>query len=235
MTSFRSTATSILSASILCALCVFAALPSPARAEDWPQWRGPQQDGVSTETNVPTKWSATDNIKWKVTIPGSGYGSPIVVGDRIFLNTALEREHKRLLLCLDRNTGQTLWHTEVLTAPLEQKNKLNNYASSTPACDGQRVFVTFQDGKQVLIAAYDLDGKPVWRHKTGGEMWASPMVADGKVYIGTRKGDFWILAAGRELKVLGQGDLGAPISGTATAANGTIYVATMKEIWAIGK
>jgi outer membrane protein assembly factor BamB len=79
------------------------------------------------------------------------------------------------------------------------------------------------------------DGKPVWQHKTGGEMWSSPMVADGKIYIGTRKGDFWILAAGRNLKVLAQGDLGAPISATAAAANGTIYISTMKEIWAIGK
>src|SRR5258706_15130886 len=135
----------------------------PSQAEDWPQWRGPRADGTSTETPVPTHWSTTDNVKWKVPLPGKGHGSPIVVGDRIFLNTALEQSNKRVLLCLDRKTGQTLWQTEVLTAPLEQKNKLNNYASSTPACDGQRVFVTFQDGKQVLIAAYDLEGKQLWR------------------------------------------------------------------------
>jgi outer membrane protein assembly factor BamB len=163
MTSFRSTATSTLYASFLCALCVFAAISSAAFAEDWPQWRGPRGDGTSTETAVPTHWSTTDNVKWKVPLSGKGHGSPIVVGGRIFLNTALEQSNKRILLCLDRKTGQTLWQTEVLTAPLEQKNKLNNYASSTPACDGQRVFVTFQDGKQVLIAAYDMDGKQLWR------------------------------------------------------------------------
>jgi outer membrane protein assembly factor BamB len=78
-------------------------------------------------------------------------------------------------------------------------------------------------------------GEAVWNQKTNGEMWASPMVADGKIYIGTCKGDFWILAAGREKKVLCQTSLGAQVSGTATAANGVVYIATMKDIWAIGK
>src|SRR5689334_22399610 len=121
MTSLRRTAISTLPAFLLCVLCASAV----SRAEDWPQWRGPRQDGASAETNVPTKWSATDNVKWKVPLPGKGHGSPIVVGDRIFLNTAIEQSNQRVLLCLDRNTGKTLWQTQVLTAPLEQKNKLN--------------------------------------------------------------------------------------------------------------
>src|SRR5438874_5656234 len=100
MTSFRSTATSILSASILCVLCI----SSVSFAEDWPQWRGPRGDGTSTETALPIHWSTTQNVKWKVPLPGKGHGSPIVVGDRIFLNTALEQSNQRLLLCLDRKT-----------------------------------------------------------------------------------------------------------------------------------
>src|SRR6266566_976305 len=130
MTSFRSTATRLIHSSILCALCVLAALPSLSRSEVWPQCRGPRSAGTSTVSALPTHSSTTDNVKWKVPLPGKGHGSPIVVGDRIFLNTALEQSNQRLLLCLDRKTGQTLWQTEVLTAPLEQKNKLNNYASS---------------------------------------------------------------------------------------------------------
>ena len=144
-----------------------AALAFSVQAEDWPQWRGPRGDGTSLEPAAPTRWSTSENVKWKVEIPGKGYGSPIIVGDRIFLNTALERQNKRVLVCLDRKTGKLLWQRDVLTAPLEQKNKLNNYASSTPASDGQRVFVTFLDGKQVLVSAYDLEGNLVWRKMPG--------------------------------------------------------------------
>src|SRR4051812_24082380 len=89
----------------LCALCV-SAVNLPARAEDWPRWRGPRGDGTSAETNLPTHWSTTENIKWHVPLPGKGHGSPIVVGDKIFLNTALEKEDKRLLLCLDKSSGK---------------------------------------------------------------------------------------------------------------------------------
>ena len=64
-------------------------------------------------------------------------------------------------------------------------------------------------------------------------MWASPLVADGKVYIGTRSGDFWVLAAGREKRVLSSIELGSPISATATAANGVLYVSTMSRLYAL--
>src|SRR5438270_4499868 len=104
-------------------------------ADDWPQWRGPRGDGHSPETNVPLKWSTSENVAWKVAIPGKGHSSPIVVGDRVFLTTCIESEQRRVLLCLDRHDGRTLWQRDVLIAPLEKKNSLNNYASSTPASD----------------------------------------------------------------------------------------------------
>src|SRR5205814_7760947 len=147
---------------LLILLCVLCASTMNLQAEDWPQWRGPRADGTSTETTLPTHWSATQNVKWSVPLPGKGHGSPIVVGQKIFLNTALERENQRVLLCLDRNDGKILWQREVLTAPLEKQNGPNSYASSTPACDGQRVFVTFLSGKDVIVAAYDLNGSPLW-------------------------------------------------------------------------
>src|SRR5688572_22160770 len=112
-------------------------------AADWPQWRGPRLNGVSEEKGLPTKWSATENVAWRVPIPGKGHSSPIVVGERIFITTALEDKGERLLLCLSRQDGGVLWQKLVLTAPLEKKHKFNNYASATPCSDGQRVYVTF--------------------------------------------------------------------------------------------
>src|SRR5438270_7104206 len=91
------------------ALAIALAFAGHVGAEDWPQWRGPHGDGHSTETNVPLMWSATDNVAWRVPIPGKGHSSPVVVGDRIFLTTCTESDQKRLLLCLDRRDGHTLW------------------------------------------------------------------------------------------------------------------------------
>jgi outer membrane protein assembly factor BamB len=108
-----------------------------ARGDDWPQWRGPALNGISTEKNLPTKWSATENIAWKVPIPGKGHSSPIIVGERVFLTSALEDKGERLLLCLSRKDGSVLWQKVVLSAPLEKKHKFNNYASATPCSDGR--------------------------------------------------------------------------------------------------
>jgi outer membrane protein assembly factor BamB len=75
-------------------------------------------------------------------------------------------------------------------------------------------------------------GRPHWTHETKGEIWASPLVADGKVFVGTRRGDFWVFAASREKQVLSTDEHGSPISATATAANGALYVATMTHLYA---
>ena len=75
-------------------------------AENWPGWRGPNGDGISSEINVPIKWSRTENIVWKTAIPGKGHSSPIVWEDRVFLTTCLSDRKDRLLICLDRNNGK---------------------------------------------------------------------------------------------------------------------------------
>lgn len=136
-------------------------------AENWPGWRGPRGDGTSTLKDLPTKWSADDNIAWKVPIPGEGHASPVVWEDRIFLVSCLEDNGDRILLCLDRRNGKELWRRTVLEAPLERKHRLNSYASSTPVTDGRRVFVSFLDRDQMLIAAYDFDGKQLWAKRPG--------------------------------------------------------------------
>src|SRR5689334_21185236 len=72
------------------------------RAEDWPGWREPRLDGTSREMQLPLHWSATENIAWKTESPGIGHSSPIVVGQRVFVTTCLEKEQQRVLLCNDR-------------------------------------------------------------------------------------------------------------------------------------
>ncbi len=125
-------------------------------------WRGPRGDGTSREKNVPTQWSSTQNVVWKTPIPGKGHASPIVWDDRVFVVTAEKEKQQRLLLCLDRSDGKILWQQVVLEAPLERINALNSYASSTPATDGARIYVSFLDVDKMLIAAYNFEGQEVW-------------------------------------------------------------------------
>lgn len=110
---------------------------------------------------------------------------------------------------------------------------LNKHTLSTAAVQDGLVYVT--DAGNTLHCLDAKTGATVWTHEMNGSFWASPLVADGKVYVGTRKGNFCILAAEREKKVLCNVDFRSPISATTTAANGVVYIATMKELYAIAK
>jgi outer membrane protein assembly factor BamB len=138
-----------------------------ARSEEWPGWRGPRGDGTSLEKGLPLRWNATDNVAWKVPIPGVGHSSPVVWGDRVFLTTCIEEEGKRVLLCLDRRTGKVLWQDVVLTARLERKHALNSYSSATPATDGKHVWVAYLDYPRMEVACYDFAGHKVWQQSPG--------------------------------------------------------------------
>ena len=139
---------------------------------DWPMWRGPKGDGTTAEAGFPSHWTATENVRWKTPIPGKGHSSPIVWGDRVFVTSAIEagdpaEPKDRLLLCIDRKDGRVLWQTTVVKAKLESLHKLNSRASSTPATDGERVYVTFLDNPKVMVAAYDFAGNEVWKVSPG--------------------------------------------------------------------
>ena len=152
---------------LLIALLLFPFFLSPLFAEEWPSWRGPRGDGTSAEKGIPTQWTTSDNVVWKAAVPGRGYSSPVVHGNRIFLTTCIEENDDRLLLCLDRRTGKELWRRTVLQAPLEKKHGLNSYASSTPATDGERVYVTFLSRPNMEVVCYDVDGKKLWQRSPG--------------------------------------------------------------------
>jgi hypothetical protein len=176
---------------------------SAAGSENWPCWRGPRLDGTSLETNVPVHWHATSNVSWKAVLPGVGHASPIVWEDRVFTVTALIERQERALLCLDRNTGRILWQRTVLAAPLEKKHALNSHASSTPATDGQLVYVSFLDRSQLVVAAYDFEGIRVWLVRPGPfasvhGFCSSPILHQDKVLVnGDHDGDSYLVALSR--------------------------------------
>lgn len=140
-------------------LTVLLVAGSVERGENWPCFRGPGRQGISQEEGLPTEWSATSNIKWKTPIPGDGWSSPIVFGDSVFVTTATEGGTSLRLIRLDRRNGQVVWNREIARQKAGHKQRLNSYATSTPATDGQRVYVAVCDGR---ILAVDMDGKVVW-------------------------------------------------------------------------
>jgi outer membrane protein assembly factor BamB len=145
----------------LLSLTVALTMTGPLLAEDWPQFRGPTGQGVSTETGLPTRWSANEAVAWSTPIPGLGWSSPIVHGDRVYVTTATDDGRSLRLLCLDRATGEILWNTEVVQQDLEGrvKRQENSYATPTPVTDGHHVYVLAFDGS---IAAVDNDGSMAW-------------------------------------------------------------------------
>jgi outer membrane protein assembly factor BamB len=134
---------------------------------DWPWWRGPNRDGVVPAQKIPLEWSATKNIVWEAPVPGRGHGSATVVGDRVFLATADEKTEVQGILCLARKTGKQLWQTEVHKGNFVKAgiNGKATHASSTPACDGERVFINFPNNNAIVATALDLDGKQIWQQK----------------------------------------------------------------------
>jgi outer membrane protein assembly factor BamB len=175
-----------------------------AAAENWPGWRGPRGDGTSREKNVPTRWSATENIAWKTELPGWGHASPIVWEDRVFTVTCVPETEERLLLCLDRQSGKILWQQAVVKSPLERKHRLNSHASSTPATDGELVFVSFLDVQDAVVAAYDFNGRQRWlarpgKFKSVHGYCSSPVLWKDKVILnGDHDGDSWIAALDKQ-------------------------------------
>lgn len=134
---------------------------------EWPAWRGPTANGISTDTRAPTRWSQTENVVWKADVPGTGHSSPIVCGDRVILSTADETANTQSMVAFDRNSGKLLWNTLIHKGGQVHRHQKNTQASSTPACDGERVYITFLNGDAVWLTALDLDGHIVWQKPAG--------------------------------------------------------------------
>lgn len=188
-----------ISANVLVVMLSLGISPVQAQ-EEWRQFRGPGGQGVSATKGLPTKWSATDNIRWKTALPGSGTSGPIVVGKHIYLtahtgygvdrNSAGDmNDLKRHLLCLNLADGKILW-TRDIDSKLPEEPYVNrihwhSYASSTPASDGSTIVTFF--GKTGVIA-FDMAGKKLWQADVGSKVhgWgsgASPVIHKNLVFI----------------------------------------------------
>ena len=153
--------------------------------ENWMQFRGSTGQGISSEKQLPITWSATKNIKWKASLPGNGWSSPIVFEDHIFLTTASEEGISCRVICVNRNDGSIEWNTEVHRQKPGAMRKQNSYATPTPVTDGKYVYSVFYDG---TVIAVDFTGKIVWKNSevkffSLHGLGASPILANGQVIM----------------------------------------------------
>jgi len=184
-------------------------LPAADLADkQWPQFRGPGSTGVADDPSLPDKWSQTEDVAWKTAIPGVGWSSPIIWGDRIFVTSVIssadgekpkkglyfggERkaptdEHRWMVYAIDFKTGKVVWEREASRGVPGQKHLKNSYASETPVTDGERVYVYFGN---IGLFCYDFSGKLVWSQAStpvarryGWGSAASPVLDRDRLYI----------------------------------------------------
>ena len=139
-------------------------------ASDWNAWRGRSQDGLAQGGSVPVTWSETSNVLWRADIPGRGHGSPIVVGESIFLATAEEDRQAQSVICLDRQSGSQRWQTVIHQDGFPAKNSVHKKATNangTIACDGSRLYIAMLNADAIMATALDLDGKIMWQREVG--------------------------------------------------------------------
>ncbi|HVY72262.1 MAG TPA: PQQ-binding-like beta-propeller repeat protein [Verrucomicrobiae bacterium] len=167
----------------------------------------------------------------KKTSPSNIYGMPVFHKNRLYVaggGDIFWGKNEAWLKCIDA-TGTN----DITTTGLIWSYPLQKHVMSTPAISDGMVFLS--DCGRAMHCVDAETGQPYWTDDIKGEAWASPLVADGKVYLGTRSGDFYVWAAQREKKLLSHIEIGTPVSGTVTAANGSIYLATMNHLFAIAK
>jgi len=170
----------------LALIIVFAVIVSNnALAGNWPQWRGPQLNGTSDERNLPLKWGAEENVSWKLALPDRSGSTPIVWGERIFLNVA---EGDNLYLwCVERAKGAILW--KKLLGGGNNRQRKHNMSSPSPATDGKSVYVMTGTG---ILKAFDFQGKELWSrdiqkdYGAFGLQWgyaSSPLLHEDALYV----------------------------------------------------
>jgi outer membrane protein assembly factor BamB len=161
--------------------------------------------------------------------PSNIKSTPVFHGDRVYVTVGGDLwwgKTEAWLQCIDATrTGDVTHSGRIWSYPLKR------HVMSTPAVHEGLVYAADCGGQIHCVDA--ATGEPVWTHDAEGEIWASTFVADNKIYVGTRRGLFWVLAAGRNKEVLSRIPLGSPISATAVAANGVLYVATMNRLYAV--
>jgi len=166
-------------------LVALLALSVSAKADNWPQWRGPAFNGTSPEKNLPGEITA-QSIKWQTPLPGFSGATPTVWGDSVFV-TSPDPNKDLILFCVDRKDGKVRWQKTVASGDVSKGR--GNMASPSPVTDGKAVYALFGTGD---LAAYDFAGKELWKRNLGADygkfaiMWiygSSPLLFDGKLYV----------------------------------------------------
>ena len=161
-------------------------ISSHASAGNWPNWRGPNQDGSSPEKGLPEKFSKTEGVKWSAPLPGMAASCPIVHGDHVFLTAPVAGE-KLVGVCYDAKTGSERWRKEIASG--SKWDSYSNLANPSPTTDGERVVFLFSNAQ---LACFTMDGKEIWTrdltktHGAFGTQWtygSSPLLHGGRLYI----------------------------------------------------
>ena len=169
----------------LSVVLMLSTLTAGFTGDNWPHWRGPLRNGVSDETNLPLKWSTDENVAWKLDLPGRSGATPIIWGDRIFLNVSDGDSIE--LWCVNRRTGDVMWK-KVLGGGNRRIRK-HNHATPSPVTDGESVWVMTGTG---LLRRLDFDGNEIWKrdiqgdHGPFGLNWgygSSPLLHEDSIYI----------------------------------------------------
>lgn len=169
--------------------CLLAlALSSALSADEWPSWRGPHGDGTLPEAaGYPTRWSAIENLVWRVELPDRGNSSPVVAGGRVFLTQAEDEGRKRSLLCFAAGDGALLWKRTLEYGEAEPTHKTNPHCAASPTTDGRLVFAWHGNAG---LRAYDFEGEEVWSADLGSDyehIWgphaASPVLVGDALLV----------------------------------------------------
>jgi outer membrane protein assembly factor BamB len=157
---------------------LFLCVSSPfALAENWAHWRGPTGNGTGGNATPPIKWTSTENIKWKVAIPGRGISSPVIWENRVFVTASAPQNggapnaltnHEFKVYCFDRSNGKEIWQkVATIATPHQKTHDTNGFASASPCTDGKHVYAHF--GSRGLYC-YTLDGELKWKRDDFGQM-----------------------------------------------------------------
>ena len=161
--------------------------PTPLHAEDWPQWRGPEFNGSTTEKGLPIEFSKEAGVLWAAPMSGPSASTPIILRDRVFLSSVDKDNQSTHAQCLNRSNGKVLWETKISDGL--RRDERSNYSSPSPVTDGKLVIFFYGNGD---LAAFDLDGKPLWRRNIEqdyGEFafqWtfsATPLLFQERLYL----------------------------------------------------
>jgi outer membrane protein assembly factor BamB len=201
---------------------------SEAAEREWTRFRGPNGSGVSEAARVPAKWTEQD-YNWKVKLPGIGYSSPVVWGERIFVTCGEPETAKRLVLCLRTADGRVQWRREYPSRTYAQHGH-NCYATATPAVDAEGVVVTWTTPEQVVLLALDLNGTEMWRRDFG------PFVAEsGSGISPIICGDLAILANDQDDQSLLPGYKKQPLEPAGKSSLIAVDRKTGQTRWQIGR